>query len=1265
MSRRTLLVLAIFFCLLTAFSGLALGQDVTASIVGTVTDPSGAPIKGADIAATDRDRGAVWTAKTDDTGAYSLLRLPTGNYTVKVTAAGFQTANHAPFTLVLNQAAKIDVQMKVGQVNETVEVAGGTPILQTESPEVSTILSPEAVTSVPLAGRNYLQLGLLAPGTTTNNPSAINEPHNLDGNGRPFINGNREQANQYFLDGILNSEDKNNETSFMPNVDAIGDFNIITQNASAEFGDYEGGIVSVSTKGGTNRFHGSVYEFFRNDKLDANLPSNGWSQGVAADMNTPGHVIPGHAADGTILKPEFRYNQFGVTLGGPIIKDKLFFFVDYQGLRDLNAGATGAQLLTQRMRSGDFGQICASGFNGSGICQDAGTDSLGNGIALNQLVVPNSGGPVAANCAATATMYYLNPAQRPACGGTNPTPIASNVMANAGFTIGTVANNLFTQYGKYYPLPQVDSVAAGNNYFYNSGTALNNDQGDVRIDYNRSDKDRFFLRYSQGHLRNPAFSGCLFCAAGSALGADQPMKNAVVNWTHTFSGTLLNEARLGFNAVQFNQNVTQTAFLGDVGQTLGINNGNFESPGLLNINIPAFVSPTGVGAPSADLGNSNLFQIFHTTQGQFNDNLSIIRGRHSLKTGFQFIRQRQDFDYAGNNGGLGNIPVSTASGAGLSDFWLGLAATGGVRDTYLQPALFKHRGNIYAGYIQDDWRATSTLTLNLGLRFEDHTPLSEVENRMVNFGLYTGTIYTPDGRDGTQKFSNAGLSNNYLGKGDWEPRFGFAWSPAALGRKTVIRGGYAISAFMEGGGTNEQLTMNPPLGIFAMGNAGGTIAAGYGTPTNCSTINLACFAGTTSNPAPTRIRVTDQNFKPAQSQQWNLTLQHQFGNTLTAQIGYVGQHGTHLLNFEDLGQRVGLNAAGQIAKPGQAIVSQRAGPYLGGGNIPCDTTSVPATCGTVGSLYQLEQGTVYSPATATAPATYVSGGALLGANMSNSSQSYNALQAVLQKRMGGGLEAQVAYTYSKCLSNSPGYFGTGWGSTGATSSGGQPGPQNIYDPRSDWGPCFFNQTHVLSSYADYQLPVGKGKQYGKDMNPALNAILGNWEIGAIVSTHSGNSLTLNAFGGWGSFAGDVSGTNGIGPATLSERPDCAGPVHIANKKIPGTATSPAGYQWIDPTGISNPTVNALGQGHFGTCSVGNVSGPKFFDADLSLHKNFQIAEGKSLQFRFEALNAFNNAVWTFSGGPADGSFDPGSPIFGQITGSQSARSVQLGLKFIY
>ena len=203
--------------------------------------------------------------------------------------------------------------------------------------------------------------------------------------------------------------------------------------------------------------------------------------------------------------------------------------------------------------------------------------------------------------------------------------------------------------------------------------------------------------------------------------------------------------------------------------------------------------------------------------------------------------------------------------------------------------------------------------------------------------------------------------------------------------------------------------------------------------------------------------MTDQNFRPAVTQQWNLTIQHQFSNTLTGQIGYVGQHGTHLLNFFDATQMVGLNAAGKLAKPGEAITSTVAGPYLGGG--------------APGSLYSADNTAL--------------GGSnnIAGTNMSNSNQRYDALQAVLQKRMSNGLRAQVAYTYSKCLSNSPGYFGTGWGSSNALSSGGQPGWQNSYDGRADWGPCYWDQTHVLSSYVTYQLPFGGGKQFGHECTP--------------------------------------------------------------------------------------------------------------------------------------------------------------------------------------
>jgi hypothetical protein len=1230
---RTLKSVRCALLLLTALLGVlhtAGGQEVTAGITGTVVDPTGAAVKDAPVTATSTDRGTVWTAHTDDSGIFTITRIPVGSYSVSVEATGFEKAVYPTFTLTLNQTANIHFQLKVGSVSNTVEVTGAAPILQTQTTEVSTLIDANTNVSLPLASRNYLQLTLLAPGVTNVDPDGMRTPQDMLNSGRPYINGNREQANQYLIDGIQNSEDKNNETGYTPSVDAIQEFNLITQNASAEFGNYQGGIVSASIKSGTNNYHGVVYEFFRNDALDANLASSGWSQGVLSQENTPGHIVPGHAADGTLLKPELRYNQFGGAIGGPIIKNKLFFFADYQGQRLVNGGATGAQVLTAQARAGNFGQLCTDfggTFNVAGICT--------GGVGTTQLKNPITG-----------------------------VAIPNNNLAAAGLAASPVATGFFGQ-TKNYPLPQVNSLN-GNNIFYNSGNDLNNNQGDVKVDYNVSGRDHIFGRWSQMDLNQPTFTGCVFCFSGAVEGSDQPVRNAALDWTHTFSNNLLNEARVGFNAVDFDQTETPTSSLGNISQTLGINGGNLQAPGLVELDI----SPSGAGAlPS--LGLRNLIQVFHTTQIQAEDNLVIIHGRHQFKTGFQYTRQRQDYVYQGNNGALGFLNIDTLTGSGLADFYLGNVASQSLRDTggvITSPAML--RGNVYGAYGQDDWRITDTLTLNLGVRFEDHTPLYEAHNRAVNFGLKTGTVYTPTGIDGTAKFGNQALYNNYLGIGDWMPRVGFAWSPSSFNGTLVVRGSFGISTFTEGGGSNEELTLNLPYGILQQtAPVGvGTITQGFGPtpPSPCPVINQTCYNGI-------RVRIYDQNFKPAMINQWNLSIQKQLSNSLTFQLGYVGQHGAHLLNFQDEAQSIPLNAQGKIAGAGDPIVKLLPGPNLGGG--------------TPGSLY-LADNPQFNPAgcgttvNSNPPCGHE---ALAGTNMSNSDQEYNALQAVLQKRMSNGLQGQLAYTWSKCLSNSPGYFGTGFGSTNATSSGGQPGFSNIYNPRLNWGPCYYDQRNIFTSYVTYQLPFGRGKQFGHDMNKFVNGVIGNWEVGGIVTVHSGNQLTLNEFGGWG-LGGNADNTNGVNPYTLAGLPNCNGPIYTPYKRVNATSTTPAYIQYFDTTNISNPLTGAELQaqgiagatGSFGTCHVGNIRGPAYANFDFSLHKGFPITEGTRLEFRFEALNAFNHPVWTFSGGPANGSFDPGAPgtgantgvpssnpNFGHITGSQGARELQFALKFYF
>ena len=962
------------------------------------------------------------TATTNDDGAYNLLRLPIGSYTVKITAQGFQTISHAPFTLVLNQTARVDVQMKVGSVSTAVEVISSTPLLQTETTEVSTIIDANTNVSLPLASRNYLQLTLLAPGTTNVDPNGMRRANNMLNSGRPYINGNREQANEYLVDGILNSEDKNNETGYQPSPDAIQEFNLITQNASAEFGNYQGGVVSVSTKSGTNSFHGTVYEFLRNDAFDAHNASDGWTRGVD-------NGVLGFDSQGVLNKAELRYHNFGGAIGGPIIKNKLFFFADFQGQRQLQAGTTSAQVLTAQARTGDFGQLCTDwggSFDVSGLCT-GGTPPAG---AVTQLVYPNG----------------LNAGL----------PIPFNNLASAGYTIDPVSSNIFGL-TKYYPLPAVDTLSA-NNTFYKSGNNLNNNQGDLKIDYNFSDKDHIFGRWSQMDLYNPTFTGCVFCNVGATEGSDAPVRNAVVNWTHTFKANLLNEARFGFNAVKFNSTTTPTSSLGNISQQLGIAGGNLQAPGLVQLNI------TGNNGGSAGLGLQNLIQVFHSTQGQFEDNLIYTRGRHQIKTGFQFVRERQNYIYQGNNGALGFLSIGTATGSGLADFWLGNVAGGtqSLRDTggvVSSPAQL--RGSIFGAYVQDDWRVTPTLTMNLGVRFEDHTPLYEVNNRVVNFGLYTGTIYTANGVDGTTKFGNRALYNNYLGIGDWQPTDWSGVVTCGAGRQD----GHScrIWHLVIHGRRRKQRRINVESAVRHCSAAGsGRALERFQTVSEARQIHNALEASTRScYEHGVRLRVYDQNFKPAMVSQWNLTFQQQFSNSLTFQLGYVGQRGAHLLNFEDIAQSIPLNAAGKIAGAGEQIVSRVPGPFLGGGN--------------AGSLYLADNPQFNSP-TCGLPGNPVCGAeTLAGTNMSNSDQKYNALQAVLQKRMTNGLEGQVAYTWSKCMSNSPGYFGTGWGSTGATSSGGQPGWENIYNPRLNWGPCYYDQTHIFTSYVTYAIPFGHGK----------------------------------------------------------------------------------------------------------------------------------------------------------------------------------------------
>src|SRR5271157_7691 len=360
-----LLVLSLFV-ITTGVLQPSWAQEVTASITGTITDPSGAAITGAKVTTTSQERGVTYTAITNDSGLYRISQLPVGTYVLKVEKSGFAVASYPPFVLTLNQVARIDIALKVGKTTETVEVTAAAPVLERETTQVDTIINAATNDNMPLASRNYVQLTLLVPGSVSTDPSSFTSGNNTGGYGaRPLINGNREQANNFLLDGMDNNQVSDNLLGYTPAPDAIQEFNLITNNAPAEFGNFMGGIVSATIKSGTNSFHGDIWEYFRNDVLNANQWGN--------KINPTAAPIP---------TAPLRWNMFGGTLGGPIIKNKLFFFVDYQGQRfDHPPAGSFISVYTPAEQGGDFSALCQSGFT-AGVC---------NAVA-NQLYNPCAAG---------------------------------------------------------------------------------------------------------------------------------------------------------------------------------------------------------------------------------------------------------------------------------------------------------------------------------------------------------------------------------------------------------------------------------------------------------------------------------------------------------------------------------------------------------------------------------------------------------------------------------------------------------------------------------------------------------------------------------------------------------------------------------------------------------------------------------------------------------------------------------------------------------
>jgi Carboxypeptidase regulatory-like domain/TonB-dependent Receptor Plug Domain len=1082
------------------------GQTITGSITGTITDPSGAAVGGAAVTAINVDTGVQTPTTTNGDGVYILRFLQPGHYKLSVRSTGFNPTTAGPFTLEVGQEARVDAKLNLGSVTENVVVTAAAPILNTENPTTGDTITSSQATELPLQARNFSSLTTLVAGALTVNPMAQNSIQRSAYNGGFNINGNREQSNNYTLDGMDINEAIDNYIGYSPNVDALGEIHIISGNATAEYGNANGGQVVMVTKSGTNQFHGNAFWFIENTNLNANSWTN---------KNTPNPADFGPV-------PTINRGIFGGTFGGPLIHDRLFFFVDYQGARQHGSTNEFRSVATNAMRAG---------------------------------FAPNLG--------------YNVPI-------TNP--VAQFLLAHP----------------ELYPAPNVPSNNANgitNNYSGSYGTATHNDQGDIKIDSKLTSRDNLSGRFTIGR-ENDGYTKV-------TLPTDIPSNNSnpytgfVVNWTHTFSSSIVNEARAGYGRTRYR--TTPVDISGKFGltgnQQLGIP-GTQIVPGIPTFDLTTAVShldPIGTTLQNPSNGayagiDSDSIVNAYT----YGDNLSWQLHRHTLKFGAQALRYQQNRYYSGNDGALGwFIYKGTFSGTSTtSDPWADFlenkafsfgqgAVTGRWGQRQWRDALF----------IQDDYKMTPNLTINLGMRWEWDQPMYEVNNKQVNFNLTTGAIEYA-GQNGNSRALYSSFWGGFM------PRVGFAYSPERFNGRFVVRGGYGITNFLEGTGANLRLTLNPPFFVDSSSVSNGTsffqAQNGFPRPANAGDPYATI--------ANANLRAWDPKLKPALIQQFNLTTETQLNNATSLVVAYLGQSGSHLVDPREGNQRL------------------------------CPTCAYPV------SLLPGFAGRIPDPSNI-----------IISLTESAAMMNYNALQVTLRQRVTRGLEFFTNYTWSKSLTNNLGYYGAGGGAAASQSAYWQ----NSYDGGADYGPAYFDVTHNFSFAGYYDLPFGRGRQFGSDMNRFVDLAVGGWKAGAIATLHSGLPITM--------FSNQFYPVN-----QRTDRANHYRKLVIRNRSVTnwfGTDPSATPCTSDHDNGIC-----AYGEESstgLGTAAVGSERAPNYHDLDAALSKAFNITESKHLDFRADFFNVLN----TTSLAPPTNNVSGGIGLINSTVSTE--RQIQLALKFVF
>ena len=1201
--------------LLLTLHGVIFGQGYYGTVSGVLTDASGAVVQGAKIVLTDQQRGFQFNTTSDSSGRYLFRSIPPGLYSISVEMAGFEKTVFSNVKVDVNENATANISLKVAGTTQTVQVNALGQALATEDAVTGQVVNRKFINDLPLVDRNVIELTNLAPGVTS-----MDDQCDITCTGTNFVsNGSRGAQSDILLDGasVTNSEPNGGITqaTYLPSPEAVEEFKVVQTNFSAEYGFSGASVVNVVTRPGTNVFHGSAYDFVRDQVLDA----NNWFNNR--------YGVP--------IAP-LRRNNYGFTIGGPIIKKKTFFFFDYDALRATTMGTAQAGVPSDLMRAGDFSEVCSEQ---GGTFDDGGRCSVDAG----QIWDPYTGtyDPGVGGAVRSAFIPFNNIAAYTSPGNPNLDDTPYQLPPVPGNLIDPVAQKMLS----LFPEPNIEGGSIYDNWIGSGPNHGYNWQFDVRVDHSFSEKNLINVKYSQERNHGTSFN-CFGnftdpCAGGPGWGNAHAF---AINDTHTFTPSLLLNVIFGFTRGVWHINAYNPQGVSDPLGELG---------------FPSYLQQNGfTGVPAIFL--SQYFSAGFTTQGtdpygnyrlgqdtgQLTIALDKVFRQHELKFGFEGRLHQMNYIQTNAPVGIFNFDehgtsqcpneIENCGGDAMASFLMGNTGSG-YYEIQFRPATQNFQ---YGFYVQDNWKIRPKLTLNLGLRYDVTLPRTERHNRQNSFDptvtnpLNDGSIsYTDPVTDepvtrpllGGEVFATSGRRTNYVT--DWhdiQPRFGFAYQFVP---KMVLRGGYGIyygqsrsgvSGVLPYGseGFNQYTSM-----ITTYQNDGATPYLHLGNPypngliqPAGNTLGLLNDVGYGAN-GPVRTPAMNQT---PYEQSWSLGIERELPGNVVINAQYIGKKGTHLPfsganQLDILGPEIESYSPDQVEEFLNSYVDN---PFFG---IITDPNSILSSDQVQAFQLQVPYPQFTGISTDVQP-------------IANS--TYHALQIVAEKRYSNGLQFLVTYTWSKSIDDSS------QADDNVTWLGSFTSLQNPNKPWLERSLSTFDIPHVLQFSYSYDLPFGHGRAMLGNMPRVLEAIVGGWKTNGIWRMADGRPLTM--------FTADGTSL----PTYGGQRPN-----------IVGTPRRNHGADWVDnyfadPSVFQLPDIYALGNA---PRAIGSVRSPFSFSADLSIGKQFSLAslrEGMNIEFRAEARNAFNHPVF----GTPNTSVD--DPSFGQISyTSNSPREVQLALKF--